>query len=375
MRLVRAAALAAAVALASGCRPAPPPAGVARPGAGAARFRAGMAVRALPGRPDHEWRGSPRRALRTTIWYPAAASAVEEEILVPPGAPLFDAGRAARDAPLVATPARFPLVVLSHGTGGSALHLAWLGTRLAARGYVAAAVDHPGNSAVDGYTPQGFVLWWERARDLSAVLDGVLADATFGARVDAGRIGAAGFSLGGYTVLLLAGARTDWSAFERWCAAPEHRATCAGPPEFPDVAARFEAIARVDPGARASLARAGDTFRDPRVRAVVAFAPALGSALAPDALARVDLPVRVVVGSRDEIAPAAGNAEPIARAIPGARLDVVEGAGHYTFLALPTARARRELPALAVDPAGVDRAAVHARAAAMAAELFDAALR
>jgi predicted dienelactone hydrolase len=375
-------AAAAALALAAACRASPPvPAAAARlaapppaEDAGAARHPVGMAIRSLPGRPDHEWRGAPRRTLRTVIWYPAAAGAAEEELRIPPADPLFVAGRVARDAPLAPGP-RLPLVVLSHGTGGSALQLAWLGTRLAARGYVAAAVDHPGNNAVDGYTPQGFALWWERARDLSAALDGILADATLGPRIDARRIGAAGFSLGGYTVLLLAGARTDRAAFERWCAAPERRAVCAGPPEFPDVAERFAAIARGDPAVQASLLRAGESFRDPRVGAVVAFAPALGMALAPADLGRIAVPVRIVIGSRDEVAPAAENAAPIARAIPGARLDVVEGAGHYTFLDVPTARARRELPALAVDAPGVERDAVHARAAAIAAELFDAALR
>jgi predicted dienelactone hydrolase len=32
-------------------------------------------------------------------------------------------------------------------------------------------------------------LWWERARDLSAVIDGMLADPTFMVRIDAERIG------------------------------------------------------------------------------------------------------------------------------------------------------------------------------------------
>ena len=99
-------------------------------------------------------------------------------MLGPPGNPLFDGGRAAVDAALATTPTRFPPVVLSHGTGGTGGNLAWLGTALARAGYVAAAVNHPGNKRIDGYTVAGFTLWWERARDLSAVIDGVLADPT-----------------------------------------------------------------------------------------------------------------------------------------------------------------------------------------------------
>ena len=97
-------------------------------------------------------------------------------MLGPPGRPLLDGGRAAPDAALSPTPVKFPLIVLSHGTGGTAGNLAWLGTALASRGFVAAAVNHPGNNAVDGYTVQGFALWWERAHDLSAVIDGMLVD-------------------------------------------------------------------------------------------------------------------------------------------------------------------------------------------------------
>jgi predicted dienelactone hydrolase len=73
------------------------------------------------------------------------------------------------------------------------------------------AVDHPGNS-LGAYTPAGFGLWWLRCRDISLAITTVLADPRFSAVADRARIGAAGFSLGGYTVLELAGARTDRSA-------------------------------------------------------------------------------------------------------------------------------------------------------------------
>ena len=40
------------------------------------------------------------------------------------------------------------------------------------------------------------ILWCERARDLSAAIDGMLADPTFMPPIGAQQIGAAGFSLG-----------------------------------------------------------------------------------------------------------------------------------------------------------------------------------
>ena len=92
---------------------------------------------------------------------------------------------------------------------GMASGLAWLGTALAAHGFIAVAVNHPGNNALEDYTVEGFSLWWLRAVDLSAVIDAVLDDKTFGSQIDPARIGAAGHSAGGYTVIAVAGGISD----------------------------------------------------------------------------------------------------------------------------------------------------------------------
>ena len=41
-----------------------------------------------------------------------------------------------------------------------------VGAALAARGYIAVAVNHPGNNELAGYTTEGISLWWLRAVDL-----------------------------------------------------------------------------------------------------------------------------------------------------------------------------------------------------------------
>ena len=58
----------------------------------------------------------------------------------------------------------------------------------------------------------------ERAADLSAALDRLLADPTFAPHIDTGRIVSLGFSLGGATALNLAGARMDRAAYRSYCA-------------------------------------------------------------------------------------------------------------------------------------------------------------
>src|SRR5581483_7497134 len=175
---------------------------------------------------------------------------------------------------------------LSHGTGGSAPMLAWLGTALAAHGYIAAAVNHPGNTSLEAYTPQGFSLWWERAEDLSQVIDHMLTDPDFGARIDPRRIGAAGFSLGGYTMIEIAGGISDRSVLQQFCKSAGEDTNCKAPPEFPKLIDYFnglEETERRDPEIAASLRREKESHRDPRVRAVFAIAPALGRAFPPEA--------------------------------------------------------------------------------------------
>lgn len=343
-------------------------------GTGGAAYKVGMTLRKFTPSGDFHWRGSKEHTLRVTIWYPAAAGANEVAMAVPPAAPMWDAGRVAVDAAPAAADRGFPLVVMSHGTGGAAIQLAWLGVALARRGFVTAAVNHPGNSVEDVSTLEGFILRWERARDLRAVIDGMLADKTMSKIVDARRIGAAGFSLGGFTMMEIAGGRTDMTEFLRYCA--DHKEACAPPSEFPNLNEQVKAKARTDAQVRASLQRAGDSYRDERVRAIFAIAPALGHSFAPASLASIAIPVRIVVGHGDQAAPAEGNASYFADSIKGARLDILPGSvGHYVFLDLPTPKAKKELPHLAVDPPGVDRAAIHERVAGMAVEFFAETLK
>jgi len=334
-------------------------------------LKVGMVTRHYVDEHRKNWSATGPRPMRTAIWYPAADDAKETEAM---GAPMFDGGNVAPAAAVSASKQTYPLVLLSHGTGGSAIQLMWLGRYLAARGYIVAAPNHHGNTGVEKYQAQGFMLVWERPKDLSAALDLILADPLIGPHVDQERIGAAGFSLGGYTVLATAGGQFDPDRFDGFCASAERDFTCGPQAEFPDARKQFDAMKSGDAVVQESLARARDSYRDARIRAVFAIAPVLGGGFAKRGLKSIRIPVEIVLGDTDSVAPAAANAQYFARNIKGSRLTVLPGGvGHYTFLADCTPEGRQGLP-ICRDATGVDRPLVHQQVSQMALEFFERTL-
>jgi len=113
-----------------------------------------------------------------------------------------------------------PLVVFSHGIGGSREGYSYIGKHLAANGIAALHVQHVGSdrSLWFGNPLQLVTRLQEAAKDKEAIartqdvrfaLNQVLASTEFKSRLDATRISAAGHSYGANTVLLLVGARVQ----------------------------------------------------------------------------------------------------------------------------------------------------------------------
>ena len=237
--------------------------------------------------------GAPR-PLRTTTWIPEA-------------------------------PGPWPVVLLSHGTGGAIEDLAWLAEPLCDSGFLVAGVDHHGNSYQDEYLARGFASPWQRPRDLTVLLDHLLVTQP----VDEDRIGAAGFSLGGYTVAGLLGARLNphvlAGILEGWIPSPPL-------PEFPD----FLDVLRADnsPEELAGiLADSAADVRDERVRAGFMMAPAIGALVDADSLARVTAPARIVWGDADDNSPAESNALLYLGGMANATgHSVGQTTGHYDFI-------------------------------------------
>jgi predicted dienelactone hydrolase len=276
------------------------------------------------------------------------------------------------------SPAKLPLVVLSHGTGGAAMGLAWLGETLAANGYIVAAVNHHGNTGAEPTPPlQGTLVWWDRPQDLSVLIDRLLADPQWGTRIDTSRIGVAGFSIGGYTALASVGARLSRTQWQKFCADAATAPFCKLPPE---VSGKFsdeevEHLLTKDQRVLNALTHMDDDYRDPRIKAAFAIAPVVGGAMRRDSLEMIAVPVQIVVGSDDDQAVPRFNAEPMAKAIPNEKLDILPKVTHYSFLPVCNDRGKNYAKELCIDPAGVNREALHREVAARAVEFFGQAWR
>jgi predicted dienelactone hydrolase len=246
------------------------------------------------------------RRIPVEVWYPASdtyagqdlADATRDRYRLLPALP-----ESTQDAVREAEPAAgcFPLVVFSHGFAGHRRQSTFLCTHLASHGYVVAAMDHVGNTALDVFQ-QLFQLQTSgapldpaallgevtayRPDDVRLVLDAVLDDGAGGlaGRVDAERIGMSGHSFGGWTTLAA-------------------------------------------------------TAREPRIRAALPLAPAGGSAAAPgDPLPELldfewgrEVPTLFLVAERDSLLPLAGMHALYERTKSPKRLAVLANADHQHF--------------------------------------------
>jgi predicted dienelactone hydrolase len=302
-----------------------------------------------------------------TAWYPASDNAAEGELSTD-NRPKnwFSIGPAAQDAPISTARQRYPVVLLSHGTGGATLNLEWLARDLARRGFIAVGIDHHGNTSMQSYRAEGFLCWWERARDLTLLLDHMATEPEFAGRINTDRVFVAGYSLGGCTAAALLGAISENSRFQ---ASPGNTDFARGVREFPNLADRIPELVESSSIFRDSWSRMSDCYRDSRFKAALLMAPGRSVLGFNEAsLKAIDTPVHIVVGGSDFVLPAARWLD---ERLSTSRFDLlVAEAGHHVFLPEATAAGRLADPETCIDPPSVDRGSIHRQTAAWAAELF-----
>jgi predicted dienelactone hydrolase len=233
---------------------------------------------------------------------------------------------------------------MSHGTGGSFEGHYDTALALAAAGFVVAAVTHTG----DNYRDNSQMTHLDnRPRHIKLLIDYMLTTWRGHEAIDAGRIGMFGFSAGGFTTLVAIGGVPDLSLTGPYCEAHPDEWACRtiGPQRIAEM----------------STPRALKWVHDPRIKAAVVAAPAVGYSFSSVGLAGISVPLQLWRGDSDEILPHPRHAQHVYESLPKKPdYRVVPNAGHFAFLAPCSSALATMVPDICRDPAGFDRVAFHA---------------
>jgi predicted dienelactone hydrolase len=277
---------------------------------------------------------------------------------------------AATDAP---KPDRMlPLVVLSHGQGSSNLAHHDLATYLAAHGLIVATIEHAGDNFRDSSGVGRPQVLFGRARQISALISALLTDPLWRERIDANRIGAAGFSMGAYTTLLLVGGVPRWDRLADYCVRrPQDRDTC-GLLERLGAASGKRSVRDYLQAIQAEQLHW--KMADTRVAAAFAMAP-MSVVFERDGAAGISRPVLLYYAENDHVLPPKENALHLAPLVVAPLTTrIAQDAGHYVFLSPCPSTLAQELAEICADPPGVNRVAAHEQINADALAFFRRAL-
>lgn len=263
------------------------------------------------------------RTLSTHVWYPVDRKAKAIPIIGKTGA-IFIPVIAAKNAPFAKVPGKgFPVILLSHGSGGTAEKLFWITDYLVKHGMIVIGVDHPGNMTGDNNV-DGLVQIWQRPKDLSFALDQIAQQSEFAGKIDLNKVGVVGHSAGGTTSLLMGGAKLSHSKFS----SPIPK--CAGSKE-PYYAKMCNDVKDINFKTYAKETVEAD-YSDKRVKAIVGLDPGYAASFDPETLKAISDRALVFVAARlnapqDEI-----NSKDFLNLLPAASVKLVPNSFHMTFI-------------------------------------------
>lgn len=267
-------------------------------------------------------------ALNAVVWSPCATPA-GEVTLGPVTLP------AVRNCPIAGN--KLPLVIISHGHGGGSLNHHDTAETLADAGFLVVALNHPGDNFSDLSQAGDISIMFQRPQDIRRLIDFLLAGWPQSARIDPDRIGFFGFSRGGYTGLVLAGAA----------------------PDFHDVTVPCPEPAPICGEIRRNEIPTEPLARDPRIKAVVLADP-LSFFPTKESLQAVDVPIQLWGSEHGGDGVLPENVAALVANLPSKpEFHAMPRSAHFAFLApCPPAMAASQ-PEICTDQAGFDRTAFH----------------
>jgi predicted dienelactone hydrolase len=291
------------------------------------------------------------KEMQIAVWYPAPEGTTE----LFADNPVFRGSDVRRYAKPAA--GRHPVVLLSHGMGGTYLTLNWLATGLAAKGAIVIGVNHP-NGWFRDRNPDKMFNHWTRVQDLQAALAHVVADQDLAGLIDPERIYAAGFSFGGWTALSFGGATADLKGSLDYCkTAGERSFNCT------DLKLYGLDPTKIDPALWIA------SYKDVRVKAVASIDPGLTWGMKQENVSKVDQSQLLIIGlgkgtDRHYATDTTERGSGLEQLVPKAESVALTPATHFT--AMPVCKpegveilASEKDDPVCSDPPGTDRAAVH----------------
>lgn len=252
------------------------------------------------------------------------------------------------------------LIVMSHGSGGSAWAQSDLAKTLVDAGFTVAMPLHAGDNFRD-LSAVGPASWRHRPQEVSQAIDAVAADPRFAGLLDFQHVGVYGMSAGGLTALVLAGGRWSPSRLAQHCEA--HLAQ-----DFPTcVGLSTELTGSVFDRVRLAVARwliqrkfGSETtlvdWTEPRIAAVVAAVP-MAAPFDMASLARPRVPLGLVRAGQDTWLAPAWHVDAVRAACPSCtRVADMPNGGHGSILSPQVPDPAPRLARWLNDPPGFDRA-------------------
>ncbi|MBO9730731.1 MAG: hypothetical protein J7623_18965 [Chitinophaga sp.] len=297
------------------------------------------------------------RPLVTELWYPTTDTLKASDKRFSP----FLRRYTVRDGSLPT--GKLPLIMVSHGTGGSRTSLEWIVQHLVQSGFIVAAVDHWGNTS-DNKIAVEFMKPWERPQDISFALTQLLKEKEVNAVIDTVRIGALGFSFGGYTVIALAGGVIDYPVLIHYYRTIGHREVEV--PEYPGLGRLLYDSTLI------AATKHVPNLKDSRIKAFVALSPGTGPGFVrKEQFKDVHGAVFITGSLADSIAPVKSNARVYHKLIKGADYYEFGGkVGHYVMLGEANDELKQEAPVPFVDDPSVNRHEVHLKVDSLVTDFF-----
>lgn len=256
-----------------------------------------------------------------------------------------------------------PVVMFSHGMGGTTRAQAWLSSGLALRGAIVVSVNHSNSTWGDFDMSEG-VNHWTRVADLSTALDALMADPAFADHIDTTRIMATGFSYGGWTALSIGGMTGNHAGFVETCEAKiDNMEAC-------DMLLSDEVnIQGIDPDIWDA------SYADARITHVTAIDPGLVWGLTAANVVEFSQNAHLIGfgGPNDRMSATNFDESGLADLLPDAKFTQFEPGFHFTAMPLCKPAAEGILleendDPVCTDPVGTDRAAVHSAIIGMIAD-------